>query len=69
MGTSQQLRQWTCDGRTEQQWIPIGYGGGRWVFESWPFRGYCMDVYGASYADTAGVFLWSCHHGSNQQWA
>jgi hypothetical protein len=68
LGPNVQVTQWNCDGTNAQKWIPTSTNTGIYKYENYAFRGYCLDVRGASTADGASVDLYACTSGNNQRW-
>jgi hypothetical protein len=46
----------------------LGGGGGAGPIKLSMNSGFCVDVSGGSTANVAGVLIWPCHGGPNQQW-
>ncbi|WP_125773359.1 RICIN domain-containing protein [Antribacter gilvus] len=61
------VTQETCDTGTDQQWTVTSSGGyDRVAVRS---SGRCLDVNGASTANSAAVLTWTCNGATNQQWS
>jgi hypothetical protein len=58
--------QYTCSGRTNQQWQLRDVNG--YVQVVARHSGKCLDVTSASTADGAAVVQYACGSGTNQQW-
>jgi Glycoside hydrolase family 44/Ricin-type beta-trefoil lectin domain len=56
------LQIWTCNGKTNQQWISLSNG------ELQVYGNKCLDVPGNATAAGTRVEIWGCSGGSNQKW-
>jgi hypothetical protein len=61
------VTQERCDtSSTAQQWSLTATGS--WVNVKSRATGECLDVNGASTADSAAIITYTCNGGTNQQW-
>ncbi|MDB5105141.1 MAG: uncharacterized protein JWP91_2830 [Fibrobacteres bacterium] len=61
------VQQWTCNGKTNQQWTLRDVGGGYSELKA-VHSGKCADVAAWSTANGGNVHQWSCTGGNNQKW-
>ncbi|MGW2745053.1 RICIN domain-containing protein [Streptomyces sp. NPDC001450] len=60
------VTQENCTGATTQQWSPVTSGS--YVNIKARASGECLDVSGASTANSAAIITYTCNGGTNQQW-
>ncbi|MEV3854780.1 RICIN domain-containing protein [Streptomyces sp. NPDC050095] len=60
------VTQEDCTGASGQQWTATA-SGGYWTIKA-RTTGECLDVNGASTADSAAIITYACNGGANQQW-